>query len=108
MVVPILHHQMAGQGSLVCGQTPDPQIVDCSDAWNIKECVLDGGVANPHRGGFHDDSHRVLEDGDGGGKNQNTEDEGTNRVNNCPVRLEVYDQSSNKYTLKKTFHLWIF
>ena len=78
--------------------------MDGLDARNIEECVLDSWVAHTHWGGLHDDCHGVLQDADGGGKNQKAEDECTNGVNNNPIWLEVDDQSSNEDTLEKTFH----
>jgi hypothetical protein len=52
---------------------------------------------------FHQHVHGVPEDSDGSDEHQNWEDEGTNRIDDDQVRIEVNHQSGNKnsQTLQK-------
>ena len=47
--------------------------------------------------GLHEDLQRVAEDGDGGGQHQDGEDEGADRVDDRPLRLEVDHQGSREH-----------
>ena len=92
---------MSPKSCFIGGQTPNPQIVNLFDSLHIEEGVLDNIMTDPFWGGFHEDSHCVSQNADGGGKNQNTECKCADWIDEGPFGFEVDDKSCSEDTWEK-------
>ena len=63
--------------------------MDLSDPLDRQECVLDLEVVDVGRGGLQQHSQGLLQDRDGGGQHNNSEDDRQDGVDDAPIGLEI-------------------
>ena len=92
--------------------------MDLLDAVDRHEDVLDNVVLDALRRALHEHVERVLEDLDGGGEDEETEDKGADGIDDDPGGLEVDDDGGHEdteglekvadYVDESSFHVDVF
>ena len=76
------------EGSLAVADAPDVQVVDVVDAGNGRDRVVDLLPVDACRGFLQEDRDGALQDAGGRPEDQPAKDEGQDRVDRVPLRLE--------------------
>ena len=94
----MLDHEVGGQGGLVRGQAPGPEVVKLYDPVHGEEGLLHHVVLQPAGGCLHQDFCCVFDDFDCGDDDDEAEDKCADGVNDGVLRLEVDYQRSYEHT----------